>query len=79
MGKFTVFFIGINDNDGAEIYEGYIVHLWGGEHFQGYWEYDQLYIVKDMYDIFFLGECEHIKVMGNVFQNPELAEKVKMR
>lgn len=68
-------YLGINDNDEEEIYEGFIVHVWGGEYWQGYWEFDKKYVIKDMNDIFFLGECENIKVIGNIFQNPELLEK----
>ena len=68
VGQYT----GLKDKNGKEIYEGDILHLWGGEYCQGYYEFNQKFIVKDLSDLFFLGECENIEILGNVYDNPEL-------
>ena len=67
-------YTGLKDKNGKEIYEGDILHLWGGEYCQGYYEFNQIFTVKDLSDSFYLGECENIEVLGNIHDNPELLE-----
>ncbi len=69
VGQFT----GLHDKNGKEIYEGDIVRCWGGEYCQGYWEFDKTFVIKNTsYDIIMLEESEHIEVIGNIYENPEL-------
>lgn len=67
-----------NTSDKREVYEGDVVRCWGGEYCQGYWEHDEMIVIKDMInDCFIMGESEYIQVIGNVYENPELVEKVE--
>ena len=57
-----------------EIYEGHIVRCYGGEYCQGLYEFNKIIIIKNMiYDCFMRGESEFIEIIGNVYENPELA------
>ena len=73
VGQYT----GLKDKNGKEIYEGDILHLWGGEYCQGYYEFNQIFTVKDLSDSFYLGECENIEVLGNIYENPELLKSLQ--
>ncbi len=67
-------FIGLTDKNGKEIYEGDVLHVW--EHSvddRGIVRYDKSYtaFVVGKYNCT-VGEFEHIEVVGNIYENPEL-------
>jgi len=65
-----------NPSDNKEIYEGDIVRVWGGTSHYGCWEFDQIIIIKDMInDCFYIGESEYVKIIGNVWENPDLVKR----
>lgn len=71
VGQFT----NITADGGNGIYEGDVVRCRGGEYCQGYWEIDTRQVVRDIrYDTSILGDCEHLKVIGNIHDNPSLLE-----
>lgn len=86
IGQYT----GLEDKNGREIYEGDIVRIWGGEYCQGYWEVAEIgEVVFEEYsfgiksngrfhpfNIAFDYDLE-IKVIGNIYENPELLEAMK--
>lgn len=63
--------------EGQEIHFGDVVRLFGGEYCQGYYEYDQTIVVKSAYDIVAMEESENVKLLGNVWDNPELLKLVR--
>lgn len=61
--------------EGQEIYEGDVVCCYDGEYCQGYWEHDHTITIDNMInDCFMMGESENLKVIGNIYENPELLE-----
>ena len=58
--------------EGQEIYFGDVVRLFGGEYCQGYYEHDQMIIVKSAYGIVVMEESENVQLLGNIWDNPEL-------
>ncbi len=82
-------YTGLKDTNGKEIYEGDIIHTKGhysgegwfdtGEcdyDFDGIVEYDNLELTY-MVDGFNLSELDRVKVIGNIYENPELVERGK--
>lgn len=72
VGQFT----GVYDKNGKPIFEGDIVHCYGGERCSGYYEVDDQVVVKDITDgvCKCLGAVEFLEVIGNIYDNPELME-----
>ena len=72
VGQFT----GLTDKNGKKIFEGDIVRERGGESYQGYYEIDNVLTVKipDILVNFEMSyDCEY-KIIGNIYDNPELIE-----
>lgn len=72
-------YIGIDDNNDKEIYEGNIVHIWRGEYCQESWEYDH-YIKVEMNGkcLMSLEKAENKEIIGNVYDNPELCDNPEL-
>ena len=72
IGQYT----GFTDKNGKKIFEGDIVRERGGESYQGYYEIDNVLTVKipDILVNFEMSyDCEY-KIIGNIYDNPELIE-----
>ena len=70
VGQFT----GLTDKNGVKIFEGDIVREWGGESCQGYYEIDNVLTVKSpdtLINFEMSYDCEY-KIIGNIYDNPEL-------
>lgn len=73
-------YIGRTDNHGTEIYEGDIVLCESGESYQGFREYRERIVVDSIlnwHTMASIYECEDIRVLGNIHENPELDTTTK--
>lgn len=81
-------FTGKQDDDNKDIYEGDIVRVYGGEYYEGTYEFNKKCIVKwqgNGFDLFSkdgygngwgFNDCaEEIKVIGNIYENKKLLEE----
>lgn len=69
--------IKLQDNKMDNIFEGDVVHSWGGEYCQGYWEHNNTFVISSLtnpFDIIEITESENIDIVGNIYDNPELVE-----
>lgn len=64
------------DDNEKDIYLNDIVLCESGEYWTGYREYSQYFIVEDYHlTMGYIQECENIKVIGNIYDNPELIKR----
>lgn len=73
-------YVGKSDNFGVDIYEGDIVLCEAGESCQGFREYREKIVVDSILNwqtMSILYECEDIRVLGNIYMNPELDTTTK--
>lgn len=53
------------------IFVGDVVHIYGGEQMFGYYEVDEIKVIKDLEDLVTLSNLYYeIKVIGNIYENP---------
>jgi uncharacterized phage protein (TIGR01671 family) len=69
-------FTGLKDEDGKEIYEGDIVQK-GFEKYQIEWQYTSFGINTRNYGWQLLDEFTDLKIIGNIYENPELLSQSK--
>ncbi len=58
------------DFEKKEIYEGDYVHCWGGDHFNGRWEFDDYFTVDciDVEGLMTISESEHISILRDEWE-----------
>lgn len=75
-------YVGVSDKKIKEIYESDIVHCWGGESCQGYWEHDYFIVVDSINNPFTmleLTESEYVELFGDIYNNKDLLRRCKNR
>lgn len=67
---------GLRDKNGKPIFEGDIVRVLGGEHYDGFYECDEIIVVKDITDgiCVYMEAAEYMEVIGNIHDNPKMLE-----
>lgn len=76
VGQYT----GLKDKNDKMIFEGDIIETYGGECYQGCWEYKFITILYNMTDydsIIALYNLGFSEIIGNIHDNPELLEEAK--
>ncbi|SHF13958.1 YopX protein [Tissierella praeacuta DSM 18095] len=67
-------YIGLRE---MEIYEGDIARCYGGEYWQGTWEFNVVIEIDSILNprvLMHLSESENLKIIGNIHDNPELVQ-----
>lgn len=65
-------FINSNDADGKEIYEGDILQAPAGNMFEVKWHDEELRWAMYRLDTWYNMNCRILRIVGNVYENPEL-------
>lgn len=61
--------IGRKDDQGFEMYTGDVVGLWGGEYYNGCWEFTSTETIHDIRDVpLGIFMAEHARIYGNLYQ-----------
>lgn len=64
------------DDDEKDIYLNDIIVCENGESYYGYREYREYFIVDDYHlTMGYIQECEDVKIIGNIYDNPELIKR----
>lgn len=73
IGQYT----GLTDKNGKKIFEGDIVKCYAGASCNGFREHNATIIVdyEDYISIMEISECEESKIIGNIYDNPELLKE----
>jgi len=66
-------YTGLKDKNDKEIYEGDIANCYGGENYNGMWQYNVTTVLEDITNIpEAFHYSEFTEVIGNIYENPEL-------
>ena len=71
VGQFT----GRKDKNDKKVFEGNVCRFYGGEYYNGIWEFDEIIPITDITNfnqIPHLCNAEYCEIIGNIHDNPEL-------